>query len=85
MPGVDTPCSRNAEQGVFGSGILNNNESHGFSDIFWPFISIFIPLTVVTVALWFWRRQLENSYKWGRTRLWRPREHSDLESGYQKP
>ncbi|KAI9705287.1 MAG: hypothetical protein M1820_005286 [Bogoriella megaspora] len=62
--------------GIFGSGILNTNDSHGISNIFWPFISILLPLTLLTTALWFWRRQLERSYRWGKKRMHR---HNDIE------
>jgi hypothetical protein len=28
-----------------------------------------VPLTLITIALWFWRRQLEMSYRNGRRKL----------------
>ncbi|QDS75701.1 hypothetical protein FKW77_007902 [Venturia effusa] len=45
--------------GVFGSGILSNTETHGVSDVFWPFLAIFVPLTILTMVPWFWRQSLE--------------------------
>ncbi|KAI1387584.1 uncharacterized protein F4822DRAFT_407031 [Hypoxylon trugodes] len=50
--------------GVFSSGILENSETHGISDLFWPFIWFFIPLTLLSIAIWYWRLQLEKTYAW---------------------
>jgi hypothetical protein len=63
------PNQTTLHQAVFGSGILNDKEFHGISDIFWPFIYTVVPLTLITSALWFWRRQLEMSYRNGRQKL----------------
>lgn len=63
------PNQTTLHQAVFGSGILNGRESHSISDIFWPFIYTVVPLTLATSALWFWRRQLEKSYRNGQRKL----------------
>ncbi|KAL9617197.1 MAG: hypothetical protein Q9160_008002 [Pyrenula sp. 1 TL-2023] len=70
--------------GVFGSGILDKGARHGISDIFWPYIYVLIPLTFLTMALWFWRRYFEKSYGWGLSKIRQGRLRKDIESGSEK-
>ncbi|KAI1613105.1 hypothetical protein EDD36DRAFT_488149 [Exophiala viscosa] len=69
--------------GAFGSGIFNKQDVHGISNIFWPFIYTLIPLTFVTLGLWFWRGRLERFYKWRQERLLKMKRVKDLEGGIE--
>lgn len=68
-------------QTIFGCGILNNTESHGFSDLMNPFLWVFVPLTVVTMALWFYRQHLTNLNNWAYTKMLKSKPEPDLETG----